>query len=622
MLRESRLQGDFRILVVVIRLRGKCLICTTAEVDKVGQHAYEGHEGIMISGPVLSNKPQMVAEKGQDADKEQSSHEKQKQDVEFGMRTKTLRERDTSLRRSIHVRHAQAALREERVAFLDEEGEEGGEREEEEAKAEEESGETERLLVGLLLGEPRGYSLSPNLPFVHVRYPGSVRSEKLQKVADEFSRLLLPLVDEVLALLFYSVDKELCGKGPGSVPHHLVNVTAVPQGVVAFVLCHHRIALKLVAQRCEEFTDLNLSHAFIGTSLKVRLLLYTRDNGTCGTLVSHTDLSAHPQFNLSRPTTFVIHGYRLTGSPPVWVRQIPELLLAREDLNVIVVDWNHGAANVNYLKAVENAYNTANNLTAFIKMLQGHGASLSSIHMIGVSLGAHISGLIGANLNGLLGRITALDPAGPQFTGNPPERRLDPTDAQFVDVLHTDIDALGFREPLGHIDFYANGGADQPGCPKTIFSGYDVTDWKEVLLRLGQTKTYFTTNADSPFCKTNYRLEVMIWNKNVQWGYITVKLHGNGKEAVATIDHKAPKFKKYTETNLLAQFDKDLQSVEKVSLTFSSSNVLKPKYKLRVLRIRLTHLERKERPLCRYDILLEENKAFTFRPISCEESNF
>lgn len=37
---------------------------------------------------------------------------------------------------------------------------------------------------------------------------------------------------------------------------------------------------------------------------------------------------------------------------------------------------------------------------------------------------------------------SALDPAGPMFTGNPPEDRLDPTDAQFVDVVHTDMDGL------------------------------------------------------------------------------------------------------------------------------------------------------------------------------------
>lgn len=432
------------------------------------------------------------------------------------------------------------------------------------------------------------------------------------------------------------------------------------------------------AQRCDEFTDLDFGHAFIGTNLKIRLLLYTRDNATCGTLLSHTNLSAQPQFNLSKPTTFVIHGYRPTGSPPVWVQNIEKMLLDREDMNVIIVDWNRGAANVNYFKAVENTHKAADNLTAFIKMMQEHGASLSSIHMIGVSLGAHISGFVGANLNRSIGRITALDPAGPQFIGTPPEDRLDHTDAQFVDVLHTDIDALGFREPLGHIDFYANGGADQPGCPKTILSGtsyfkcdhqrsvllyldsvdqtcasrafpcasykdfldskcmdcdrfgaagcpvfgYDITKWKDVLLRLGQTKTYFTTNGASHFCMTNYKVDVMVWNEDVRWGYITIKLYGDGKEAVATIDHKASKFKKYTETKLFAHFDKDVQSVKKASLKFFTANVFKPKYKLRVLRIRLTHLEHKDRSLCRYDILLEENTEVTFRPIPCEESNF
>lgn len=432
------------------------------------------------------------------------------------------------------------------------------------------------------------------------------------------------------------------------------------------------------AQDCDEFTDLDLSHAIIGTNVKIRLLLYTRANVTCGKLLSHTNLSTNPHFNLSKPTTFIIHGYRPTGSPPMWVNKIRELLLEREDVNLIVVDWNYGAANVNYFKAVENTKTAAENLTAFIELMQKQGASLSTIHMIGISLGAHISGFVGANLMGSIGRITALDPAGPQFTGTSTDQRLDSSDAQFVDVLHTDIDALGFREPLGHIDFYANGGTDQPGCPKTIFSGgsyfkcdhqrsvllymesvnrscaikafpcssykdfldgeclscerfgaagcpifgYDVTKWKDVLLKLRQTKTYFTTNGGSPFCMTNYRVDVMIWNEDVRWGYITIKLHGTGGETSAAIDHTAAKFQKFTETRLFAHFDKDIGVVKKVSVTFTTGNVFKPKYKLRVLRLRLTHLEREERPLCRYDILLRENKEVTFRPIPCEESNF
>lgn len=108
--------------------------------------------------------------------------------------------------------------------------------------------------------------------------------------------------------------------------------------------------------------------------------------------------------------------------------------------------------------------------------LQEEGASLSSVHLLGVSLGAHLAGFVGANLHGKIGRITGelniiksiydlptekqqssiplhecqeiflspsppgLDPAGPMFTSAIPEERLDPTDAMFVDVLHTDMD--------------------------------------------------------------------------------------------------------------------------------------------------------------------------------------
>lgn len=433
------------------------------------------------------------------------------------------------------------------------------------------------------------------------------------------------------------------------------------------------------ADKCEEFTDLSFAHAFIGTSLRIKLLLYTRENVSCGLQMSATNLSLTPQFNVSRPTTFVIHGFRPTGSPPVWINELARLLLERQDMNVIVVDWNRGAANVNYFKAKENTIKAGENLTALVKLMQNNGVSLSSIHLIGVSLGAHISGFIGANFNGSIGRITALDPAGPFFTGTSPEHRLDPTDAQFVDALHTDIDALGFRERLGHIDYYANGGTDQPGCPATILSGgayfkcdhqrsvllymesiqrkcqirtypcssyrefldgnclsckkygldkcpifgYDAIEMKDALQKIHLPKTYFKTNPQYPFCMTSYRVEIVTWNQEVRFGYLSIELQGSSKESVATIDHGASRFKKFTETTMLAFFDKDPEiPVKKVSLTFTTGNVFKPLYKLRVLRLKLTPIETNERPLCRYDFILEEKKKKTFKPIPCADANF
>lgn len=53
-----------------------------------------------------------------------------------------------------------------------------------------------------------------------------------------------------------------------------------------------------------------------------------------------------------------------------------------------------------------------------------------------------------------------------------PEGHLTSTDAEFVDVIHTDGGVLGFPFPLGHADFYPNGGTSrQPGCDvETIVS--------------------------------------------------------------------------------------------------------------------------------------------------------
>ncbi|XP_008479096.1 lipase member H-like [Diaphorina citri] len=62
-----------------------------------------------------------------------------------------------------------------------------------------------------------------------------------------------------------------------------------------------------------------------------------------------------------------------------------------------------------------------------------------------------------------------LDPAGPLFESQDPRSRLDSSDAQFVDVIHSNgenliLGGLGSWQPLGHVDFYPNGGRMQKGC--------------------------------------------------------------------------------------------------------------------------------------------------------------
>ena len=68
------------------------------------------------------------------------------------------------------------------------------------------------------------------------------------------------------------------------------------------------------------------------------------------------------------------------------------------------------------------------------------------MHVVGQSLGAHLASYIGSTLKnmgmGKLGRITGLDPAGPLFEQTDPQVRLDPDDALFVDVIHTDATPL------------------------------------------------------------------------------------------------------------------------------------------------------------------------------------
>ena len=76
--------------------------------------------------------------------------------------------------------------------------------------------------------------------------------------------------------------------------------------------------------------------------------------------------------------------------------------------------------------------------------------------------------------------------------GYTPNVRLDKTDADFVDVIHSNGDSLiigglGAWEPIGHVDFYPNGGKAQRGCQNLLIGGlYDFIycEWMHILIRL------------------------------------------------------------------------------------------------------------------------------------------
>lgn len=65
--------------------------------------------------------------------------------------------------------------------------------------------------------------------------------------------------------------------------------------------------------------------------------------------------------------------------------------------------------------------------------------------------------------------ITALDPAKPMFENKGPGGRVDKTDAQNVQAVHTCSGLLGLDISIGTSDFFANDGRHQPGCTNDMF---------------------------------------------------------------------------------------------------------------------------------------------------------
>ncbi|KAM8806085.1 inactive pancreatic lipase-related protein 1-like [Eudromia elegans] len=211
-------------------------------------------------------------------------------------------------------------------------------------------------------------------------------------------------------------------------------------------------------------------------TIDVRFLLYTKKNTNNYQDISATNPTTIKQsnFDASKITRFIVHGFNDKGEQ-TWLSDMCKRMFTVEDVNCICVDWKKGSTCL-YTQASNNIRVVGAEIAYFVNVLMNQfGYSADKVHIIGHSLGAHVAGEAGKRRPGI-GRITGLDPAQPYFQDTPIEVRLDRSDAQFVDVIHTDtaptIPNLGFgmSTPVGHLDFYPNGGIQMPGCARNTVS--------------------------------------------------------------------------------------------------------------------------------------------------------
>lgn len=223
--------------------------------------------------------------------------------------------------------------------------------------------------------------------------------------------------------------------------------------------------------------------------VKPQFNVYTRSNSTQFTLSDTNNspwiaqkLDQEGFFAQNRQVVFIVHGY-LNNAKTTWLSPMKDEILKADDSTVIIVDWKCGADFPEYAIAASNTQTTAAAVASFaqaVANLEKFASDPTQLYLycIGHSLGAQVCGQAGRKAKSsagqqLFNRVTGLDPASPGFAKCNDHLHVDKDSAACVDIIHTDGSLKGHALPVvhfgtllqwGHIDFYPNGGHDQPGC--------------------------------------------------------------------------------------------------------------------------------------------------------------
>ncbi|KAL7740104.1 hypothetical protein ACLKA6_015941 [Drosophila palustris] len=181
------------------------------------------------------------------------------------------------------------------------------------------------------------------------------------------------------------------------------------------------------------------------------------------------DLDKLYELNLksSEPLKVIIHGFNSHYASTPNLELVPQFQQI-PNVSIISVDYSNLVPDPCYTQSVQNAPIVGRCIGDFLTSIYNFKAMApETLHLIGFGLGAHVAAFA-ANYLWTFGirvrHITALNPAKPLYVTTNLTERLDPSDADFVDVIHTDILIHGLMQSVGHVDFYPNKGVRQPNC--------------------------------------------------------------------------------------------------------------------------------------------------------------
>ncbi|XP_041987174.1 pancreatic lipase-related protein 2-like [Aricia agestis] len=178
------------------------------------------------------------------------------------------------------------------------------------------------------------------------------------------------------------------------------------------------------------------------------------------------DLAKDPYFDFNKTTLVYVSGF--LDSPHFLFSRLVADAYNNLGYNILNLDTNKFTT-LEYQLACRMSRPVGKHVAEMLANLTRVGLDPKKLQLLGLSLGGQTISFIAKEYKKLTGskvaRVTGLDPAGPCFRNLGPEDRIDSSDADFVDIISTNIDGFGMAAPVAHVQFYVNGGEFQPGGP-------------------------------------------------------------------------------------------------------------------------------------------------------------